>query len=136
MTESPAEKGKRLFEKEEAVDIEAANKFDPKKILSKADEIRKIMDPILGEISYTVLTTGDVFEVNKIEDKEAKAKAILFRLLRKAYPDLKEGDIDRFPMDVTTRLLQLLMSDDIFFQTPQQLKSGSESTATRKQLVS
>lgn len=33
MSKSPAEKGRELFEKEEAADREQAKKFDPKKIL-------------------------------------------------------------------------------------------------------
>jgi hypothetical protein len=129
MSKSPAEKGRELFEKEEAADRETAKKFDPKDIMKKAAKVRTVMDSVLGEIKYTLLTTGDLFEINKIEDKEGRARAILFRLLRKAYPELKEEDIDEFPMEVTTRLLELLMPKD-FFQTPQLSKTGSGLTQT------
>jgi hypothetical protein len=130
MSKTPAERGRELFEKEDAEDREVAKKFDPKDILAKASKVRKVRDPVLGEIKYTVLTTGDLFEVNRIEDKEGKARAILFRMLRKAYPELKEDDINEFPMDVTTRLLQVLMSGENFFQIPQVSNAGSKSTST------
>jgi len=136
MSKSPAEKGRELFEKEEAGDRELAKKFDPKKILEKANEIKTLDDPVLGKVKYTILTTGDLFKLDKITEKEDRARMTIFLLLHKAYPDLKKEDIDEFPAEVTTRLCELIADPDNFFQIPQVSKTGSESTKTRSSLAS
>ena len=136
MSKSPAETGRELFEKEEAAERQLAKKFDPKRILQKANEIRTLDDPVLGEIKYTILTTGDLFKLDKITDKEERARMTIFLLLHKAYPDMKEQDIDGFPGDTTTRLCELIASPENFFQIPQVSKTGSESTNTPNSLAS
>jgi hypothetical protein len=137
MSKSPAEKGKELFEKEEVEEQEIAKKFDPKKILEKANEIKTINDPVLGEVKYTVLTTGDLLKLSKVTDEWERARMTIFLLLHKAYPDLKdEKDIDGFPGGDITRLCNLIASPDNFFQIPQPPKSGSNATSTRKTLAS
>ena len=136
MSKSPAETGRELFEKEEAADRELAKKFDPKRILQKAGEIRTLEDPVLGEIKYTILTTGDLFKLDKIAEKEERARMTIFLLLHKAYPDMKEQDIDGFPGDTTTRLCELIASPENFFQIPQVSRTGSESTNTPNSLAS
>jgi hypothetical protein len=136
MPESPAERGKRVIEKGEAKEREIAKKFDPKEIIRKASELRTVFDSQLGEIKYTVLTTGDLFDLNKIENKDARARAMLFKLLHKAYPELKEEDIDRFPMDVATRLLNLLTNQTDFLQPEKTSTVGSESTPKHNVLAS
>jgi len=136
MSKSPAETGRELFEKEEAAERELAKKFDPKKILQKANEIRTLDDPVLGEIKYTILTTGDLFKLDKIADKEERARMTIFLLLHKAYPDMKEQDIDGFPGDTTTRLCELIASPENFLKIPQASRTGSESTNTPNSLAS
>jgi hypothetical protein len=136
MSKSPAETGREIFEKEDAADRELAKRFDPKRILQKASEIRTLDDPVLGNIKYTILTTGDLFKLDKISDKEERARMTIFLLLHKAYPDMKEQDIDGFPGEVTTRLCELIAGPDNFFQIPQVSKTGSESTITPNSLAS
>ena len=136
MSKSPAETGRELFEKEEAAERQLAKKFDPKRILQKANEIRTLDDPVLGEVKYTILTTGDLFKLDKIADKEERARMTIFLLLHKAYRDMKEEDIDGFPGDTTTRLCELIASPENFFQIPQASKTGSESTNTPNSLAS
>jgi hypothetical protein len=136
MSKSPAEKGRELFEKEDTADNGLARKFDPKKILEKANETKTLNDPVLGEVKYTILTTGDLFKLDKITEKEERARMTIFLLLHKAYPDLKKEDIDEFPAEVTTRLCELIADPGNFFQIPQVSKAGSESTKTRSSLAS
>jgi hypothetical protein len=133
MSKSPAEVGKELFEKEEQKDREVAKKFSPQKILEDAKAIRVLNDPVLGEVKYTVLTTGDLLAMNKITDEWERARSTIFRLLHKAYPELKEEkDVDNFPGHVTTRLCELIADPENFFQIPQASTNGSQSTKKRK----
>ena len=126
MSKSPAEVGKELFEKEEQKDREVAKKFSPQKILEDAKEIRILNDPVLGEVKYTILATGDLFAMKKITDEWERARSMIFRLLHKAYPELKEEkDVDNFPGHVTTRLCELIADPENFFQIPQVSMPGS-----------
>lgn len=133
MSKSPAEVGKELFEKEEQQDRELAKKFSPQKILEDAKAIHVLNDSVLGEVKYTILTTGDFFAMNKITDEWERARSTIFRLLHKAYPELKaEQDLDNFPGHVTTRLCELIADPENFFQIPQASMNGSELTKKRK----
>ena len=134
---SPAEVGRELFEKEEAAEREIAKKFDPRRILEKAREIRTIKDPVLGEVKYTTLPAKDLWELNKISDEWERTRKMIFLLLHKAYPELKsEKDLDDFPAEELTRLCELIASPENFFHLPQTLKAGSTKTKTPKSSVS
>ena len=133
MSKSPAEVGKELFEKEEERDRKLAKKFSPQKILEDAKAIRVLNDSVLGEVKYTVLTTGDLLAMNKITDEWERARSTIFRLLHKAYPELKEEkEVDNFPGTVTTRLCVLIAGPENFFQIPQVSMNGSKSMKKRK----
>ena len=133
MPKSPAEVGKEIFEKEEQEDRELAKKFSPQKILEDAKEIHILNDRVLGEVKYTVLTTGDLLAMNKLTDEWERTRSTIFRLLHKAYPELKEEkDVDNFPGHVTTRLCELIADPENFFQIPQVSTNGSELTKKRK----
>lgn len=130
---SPAEVGKEIFEKEEQKDRELAKKFSPQKILEDAKQIRTRKDPVLGELKYTVLTTGDLLALSKITDEWERARSTIFRLLHKAYPELKEEkDVDNFPGTVTTRLCEVIAGPENFFQIPQISTVGSKSMKKHK----
>jgi hypothetical protein len=130
---SPADVGRELFEKEEATDREAAKKFDPRRILEKAREIRTIKDPVLGELKYTPLAAKDLWELNKLSDEWERTRKTIFLLLHKAYPELKsEKDLDDFPGEELTRLCELIASPENFFHLPQTSMLGSVKTKTRK----
>jgi hypothetical protein len=130
---SPAEVGRELFEKEEAAEREIAKKFDPRRILEKAREIRTIKDPVLGEVKYTTLPAKDLWELNKISDEWERTRKMIFLLLHKPYPELKsEKDLDDFPAEELTRLCELIASPENFFYLPQTLKPGSTKTKTPK----
>ena len=130
MSEDPAERGRKLFEEEEKQDQETAKQFDPKSLVTKSNEIRKVYHPELGEIKYTVLTARDLFEINKVEDKDARARTIVSRMLKKANPDLKEEEINEWPQDDFTKVLETLMADKSFFQPKSSPSDGSKSTST------
>jgi hypothetical protein len=130
---TPADVGRELFEKEEAAEREIAKKFDPRRILEKAREIRTIKDPVLGEVKYTTLPAKDLWELNKISDEWERTRKMIFLLLHKAYPELKsEKDLDDFPAEELTRLCELIASPENFFYLPQTLKAGSAKTKMPK----
>lgn len=129
--ESAAERGKRVLEQEAAADAEAARKFDPAKLMAKADEIQSIEDPVLGEIKYTLLTTQDMFEIANCTSAVEQTKQTLFRLLQKAYPELKSpDDILKLPAQTVVRLGEILEGTDNFFQIPKRSTPGSKQTET------
>ena len=117
------------FEKKQA---KRAEIFDPVQIIQDAQEIHILKDSKLGVIRYTPLTNEDLFAINKVQDKQARTREIIFRLLHKASPDLKVADIDKMPMSVTTRLLDLLVVDEDFLKTSAKLGIGSKPTKTLK----
>lgn len=117
------------FEKKQA---QKAEIFDPVQVIKDAQEIHYLKDPKLGVIRYTPLTNEDLFALNKIPDKQARTREIIFRLLHKASPDLKVQDVDKMPMATTTRLLDLLVVDEDFLKTSAKLASGSRPTKTLK----
>jgi hypothetical protein len=133
---TPADVGRELFEKEEAAEREIAEKFDPRRILEKAREIRTIKDPVLGEVKYTTLPAKDLWELNKISDEWERTRKMIFLLLHKAYPELKsEKDLDDFPAEELTRLCELIASPENFFHLPQTSTLGSAKTKTAKSSV-
>jgi hypothetical protein len=133
---TPADVGRELFEKEEAAEREIAKKFDPRRILEKAREIRTIKDPVLGEVKYTTLPAKDLWELNKISDEWERTRKMIFVLLHKAYPELKsEKDLDDFPAEELTRLCELIASPENFFHLPQTSTLGSAKTKTAKSSV-
>jgi hypothetical protein len=127
--ESVAERGKRVLEQEAAADAVAARKFDPARLMARADEIQIIKDPVLGEIKYTVLTTQDMFEIATCTSAVEQTKQTLFRLLHKAYPELKSpDDILKLPAQTVVRLGEILEGTENFFQIPKRSTPGSKQT--------
>lgn len=125
--ESPAERGKRILEEEAATDREAAKKFDPVKLIANADQIQIIKDPVLGEVKYTVLTTQDMFDISALTTPIDQTKEILYRLLHKAYPDIKSPeDILKLPAKTVTRLGEIVAGIENFFQLPKSSTVGSK----------
>jgi hypothetical protein len=134
---SPVEVGRELFEKEEAAEREAGKKFDPRRILEKAREIKTIKDSVLGEVKYSLLSVKELWELNKISDEWERTRKMIFLLLHKAYPELKsEKDLDDFPAQEMTRLCELIASPENFFHLPQTSTPGSAKTKTPKSSVS
>jgi hypothetical protein len=135
--EGPAARGKRILEEEAAAEAEAAKAFDPLKLIANVEEIQTTKDPILGEIKYTVLTTQDMFEIAGYSTPVEQTKQTLFRLLHKAYPDLKTpDDILKLPAQTVVRLGEILEGPDNFFQIPRRSRTGSKTTETPKQSAS
>lgn len=129
--ESAVERGKRVLEQEAAADAEAARKFDPARLMTEADEIQIVKDPALGEIKYTVLTTQDMFEIAQCVGPVEQTKQTLFRLLHKAYPEIKSpDDILKFPAQTVVRLGEIIEGAENFFQIPKRSTPGSKPTGT------
>ena len=120
---SKVEEYKRKLEQYEAEQTEKAKVFDPKEILRSAKEPRSIIDEVLGEVKFGVLTLGELLELNKVEEQE-KSVVMLWMMLKKAHPDLAIEDVKALPIDVSTRLFQILPSQGFLSQPS---KTGSES---------
>jgi hypothetical protein len=129
--ESPAKRGKRILEEEAAAEAEIAKTFDPIKLIADADKIQEIKDPILGLVKYTVLTTEDMFAIGKCATPSDQTKETMYRLLRKAYPELKSpDDILKLPAQTVVRLGEIIEGPDNFFQIPRYSLPGSKPTET------
>lgn len=139
MSESPAEKGKRILEGIERRDAEMAKKFNPDELIKEASKPRILVDEEhkeIGEIHYVLLSTKDLFELNKIEDKQERAMQMIFRMLKPCCPSLTLEKIQQFPSDVTARLAELLTSNMDFLQKPKPLTDGSKPTEKHSELAS
>jgi hypothetical protein len=127
----PAARGRRILEEEAAADAEATKKFDPRKLIANAEQVLTIKDSVLGEIKYTVLTTQDMFEIAQSKTGVEQTEQTLYRLLHKAYPDLKSpDDILKLPAQTVVRLGEVLEGAENFFQIPRRSKAGSKPTET------
>ena len=122
-TESPAETGKRLFEKEEAEGRAAAKKFDPKMLVKKTGEKHMVLDGD-EEIYYYPLVLEDTADLSKAKTNEEYSTLMLFKMLEKAYPELTLEDVKKFPMGKGARILQLLTEADGFLP-PEKTSAGS-----------
>ena len=111
--EGPAERGKRLFEKEEAEGRAAAKKFDPKMLVKKATERHMVRDGD-EEIYYYPLVLEDTADLSKAKTNEEYSTMMLFKMLGKAYPELTLEDVKKFPMGKGARILQLLTEAEGF----------------------
>jgi hypothetical protein len=111
--EGPAERGKRLFEKEEADGRATAKKFDPKMLVKKATEKHMVLDGE-EEIYYYPLVLEDTADLSKAKTNEEYSTMMLFKMLEKAYPGLTLEDVKKFPMGKGARILQLLSEAEGF----------------------
>jgi hypothetical protein len=119
--EGPAERGKRLFEKEEAEGRAAAKKFDPKMLVKEASEKHMVRDDD-EEIYYYPLVLEDTADLSKAKTNEEYSTMMLFKMLGKAYPELTLEDVKKFPMGKGARILQLLTEAEGFL--PPEKKSA------------
>jgi hypothetical protein len=119
--EGPAERGKRLFEKEEAEGRAAAKKFDPKMLVKEASEKHMVRDGD-EEIYYYPLVLEDTADLSKAKTNEEYSTMMLFKMLGKAYPELTLEDVKKFPMGKGARILQLLTEAEGFL--PPEKKSA------------
>jgi len=119
--ESPAERGKRLFEKEEAEGRATAKKFDPKLLVKKATEKHMVLDGD-EEIYYYPLVLEDTADLSKAKTNEEYSTLMLWKMLEKAYPELTLEDVKKFPMSKGARILQLLSEAEGFL--PPEKKSA------------
>jgi len=85
----------------------------------------------LGTIQYGVLTLKDSLELSKYLTNEERSAAMIWLMLRKAYPELTLEDVKNLPLDVAANIMTAITKDLGFLsQTGKRLKSGSEPTLT------
>jgi hypothetical protein len=115
MPDSPAEKGRKLFEKEEAEEQKIVKRFDPRMLVKDSSKVHKILDKVEGEILYYPLLFEDMEEIRNAPSDEERTRVILFKLLSRAYPGLTLEDIRNFPLMKATHLLEIIGKAEGFY---------------------
>lgn len=96
-----------------------AKVFNPKDVVKTAKAVLSIEDPELGAIKYGILSMNDLLEIGiQAKSNEDRSVMILYRMLKKGYPDLTEDDVRNLPMDTATKLLTVLTQNSGFLQAP------------------
>ena len=111
--ERRAKKYQEEIEKAEAAERKqkatVAKLFDPKVVLADAKRVHVLVDEILGEVKYGVLSKKEVDKMNAEErDADKRAYKMIFTMLQKGYPDLKLSDVEEWPYEYVARLSELL----------------------------
>ncbi len=115
MPESPAEKGRKLFEKEEAEEQKIVKRFDPRMLVKDSGRVHKIVDKVEGEILYYPLLFEDMEEIRNALSDEERTRVILFKLLSRAYSGLTLEDVRKFPLMKATHLLEIIGKAEGFY---------------------
>jgi hypothetical protein len=131
MSKSPAEKGKELFEKEDAADQVAGKKFNPKLLVEETSKRRKVVDKEEGEVFYYPLRLEDIDDIDKAQSNQDRSRMILFKMLNRAYPDLTLEDVKKFPLVKASRLLELIAKAEGFLLPPKRSIPGLNVTRKR-----
>lgn len=132
MSKSPAEKGKELFEKEEEAERATAKIFNPKKLAQESSCEKTVFDKDLGEIKYHTLRMDELDDLDTSASDQERGRLLLFRLLRKAYPDLTLEDVRAFTAWKAGRILHLISEAEGFFSPAQAFTTGSSATQRPK----
>ena len=119
----------KKLEKYEQEKAEKAAKFDVKALIQSSQQLRSVEVEGLGTIQYGVLTLKDSLELSKYQTNEERSAAMIWLMLRKAYPELTLEDIKNLPLDVAANIMTALAKDSGFL-TGKKSKSGSEQTLT------
>ena len=121
----------KKLEKYEQEKAEKAAKFDIKALIQSCKQLRSVYVEGLGEIQYGVLTLSDTLEMAKYITTEEKTAAMIWLMLRKAYPELTFEDVKNLPLDVAANIMTAITKDLGFLsQTGKKSKSGLEQTLT------
>jgi len=121
----------KKLEKYEQEKAEKAAKFDVKALIQNSKQLRSVEVEGLGEIQYGVLTLSDTLELAKYKTTEEKSAAMIWLMLRKAYPELTFEDVKSMPIDVAANIMTAITKDSSFLsRTGKRSKSGSELTLT------
>jgi hypothetical protein len=108
------EQYRQKLEEYEAEQAAKAKLFNPQELVKEAKTLRQKHHPKLGLVNYGVLTIDELFDLDKITEKDERSKAMLWMMLRKAYPDLTKEDVGRFPGVKAAELLKLMTQDADF----------------------
>jgi hypothetical protein len=127
-----ATEGANALEEYEKAKTQNKKLFDPKELVKDSRKVRTTSDPELGIISYKPLTFGDLEEINKAGSNEEKSILALYKMLKKAYPDLTMDDVREFGLDTVQRLLKLIVGPNGFLQVPKTLQPGLSQPSTFK----
>jgi len=113
----------KKLEKYEQEKAEKAAKFDVKALIQSSQQLRSVEVEGLGTIQYGVLTLKDSLELSKYQTNEERSAAMIWLMLRKAYPELTLEDIKNLPLDVAANIMTALAKDSGFL-TGKKSKNG------------
>ncbi len=104
---------------EKAQKAKATKLFDPAVVLSDAKRVHILVDEVLGEVRYGVLTKREIDELNdKEKEPDKRAYKMIFTMLKKGYPDLKLADVEDWPYEVVARISELMSKRFTSFLQP------------------
>ncbi len=120
---------KRKLAEHDAEDAKAAKLFDPQELVKESTSIHEKIHPKHGLIKYGVLTTDELFSLDKITNPKDRAKTLLWMMLHKAYPNLTKEDVGKFPGMKSGELMNFLLSDtDFLIPAGKASQNGSRKT--------
>lgn len=116
MSEERIEEYRRRLEEYEKKQNKLSQSIDLKDLAKKTRELKSVYIEGLGELKYGALTFMDLVEVSKYQADEERAIAIIYHMLKKAYPDLALEDVRNLPFDVSSKIM-IALSRDLSFLT-------------------
>ncbi len=124
-------------ETKEAVEkARIAKRYDPREACRKSSEIRVVIDPVLGEVHFGVLTIKEFTDLRlgEVKDENMRIRMFIHAMLHKAYPDLTLEEVEAMPYDDFTILNGILGESlpGFLHLAKQALNTGSMQTQTLK----
>ncbi len=127
MAEDKRSKLEREADEYEEKEKAAGRMFDPKVLFERAQKLHVVDDPVLGLVKYGELTFDDSFELDSIKDATERTYAVVYRMLKKAYPDVTLEMVKKMPLFEANALMDVLLKPPFLSQ-----KSPRGSAITRK----
>jgi hypothetical protein len=117
----------------------AAKQYSIKDAVRRANEIISVVDDVLGEIRFGVLTSTefDALNLSSCKTKEDMLKVVIAAMFKKASPEVTLADIEALPADDYT-IISGVVAKYLpgFLRVGRQiLKDGLNQTSTPKSLA-
>ncbi|MEM2587071.1 MAG: hypothetical protein QXV23_02115 [Candidatus Bathyarchaeia archaeon] len=114
MPEDIVEKARRKLEEHERQRQEAAQTIDLKDLVRKTRGLKSVYIDGYGELKYGSLTFSDLIEISKYQSNEERMVAIVYHMLKKAYPELTIEDVKSLPFNVSAKIIAALGKEEGF----------------------
>ena len=104
--------------------------FDLKALFKRANQLKTVVDPVLGKVQYGELTFEDSFVFGPIADPNERTLTIAYLMLKKAYPDVTLDMVRKMPLAEANAFMAIVSAQPCFL--PQTSQAGSAITRERK----